>query len=220
MKKLLFLALLLVVGYKYLPHDLPFLSSAGAFDKSGKPLVVVFVGPNCGAACETIQSTLKERGVSYQEISVTGPDGGPVSNKYGVSRWPVTLIGKQEFHSEDTMGINGALAEAYGMETLPRMQRAAMARHFDADGRAKVIMYGTTWCPYCKQQREFFAAHGVPFDDVDVEASEASELAYQSLKGNGYPLIYVGYRRFSGYKEQEILDAIAQLKKAKPQKAG
>ena len=220
MKKFLLLLVLLAVGYKYLPRDLPFFGSPGAFDKSGKPLVVLFVGPNCGAPCDKVQSTLKERGVSYQEISVAGPDGAPVSNKYGVNRYPVTLIGKQQIVGDDLISIGGALAEAYGPETLPRMQRVAMANHFDAEGRPKVIMYGTTWCPYCKQQREFFAANGVRFDDVDVEASQSSEIAYRALQGEGYPLTYVGYRRFSGYKEQEILDAIAELKKAKAQKAG
>ena len=79
MKKFLLLLVLLVVGYKYLPRDLPFFSSPGAFDKSGKPLVVLFTGPNCGVPCDKVQITLKERGVSYQEISVAGPDGAPVS---------------------------------------------------------------------------------------------------------------------------------------------
>ncbi len=220
MKKILLLAILGFAAYKFFPNSLPFLSSAGAFDKSGKPLVVVFVGPVCGGPCDTVKSTLKARGVSFQEINVVGEDGAPVSNKYGVSRFPTTLIGKQEILGDDTMRITSALAEAFGMETLPRMERMAMANHFDAQGRAKVIMYGTSWCPYCKQQREFFAAHGVRYDDLDVEASTASETAYHALKGDGYPLTYVGFRRFSGFQQQEILDAIAELKKAKPVKAG
>jgi hypothetical protein len=45
-------------------------------------------------------------------------------------------------------------------------------------------------------------------------------LAYQVLKGIGYPLTYVGVRRFSGYNEQDILAAIAELKKTKPGKTG
>lgn len=219
MKKILFFAVLLIVGYKYLPHDLPFFSSAGAFDKNGKPLVVAFVGPECGGPCDKVLNTLKERGVSYEEVNVAGPDGAPVSNKYGVSSYPVTLVGKQQIQGDDIMGINAALAEAYGADLLPRMQRAAMTNHFEADGRAKVVMYGTTWCPYCKQQRDYFTANGVPFDDIDVEASQAGELAFKTLQGNGYPLIYVGYRRFSGYSEKEVLNAVAELKKSKPKKA-
>ncbi len=221
MKKFLFLALLVFAGYKYFPNSLPFLSTAGAFDKSGKPLVVVFVGPNCAGPCDTVQGTLKERGISYQVIDVVGADGAPVSNKYGISHFPTTLIGKQEILGDDTMRITSALAEAYGIDMiLPRMERMVMANHFDAQGRAQVVMYGTSWCGYCKQQRAFFAAHGVPFDDVDVEASQPSQLAYRALKGNGYPLTYVGFRRFNGYQEKEILEAIAELKKAKPQKLG
>lgn len=220
MKKFLVLAILLVVVYKYFPNSFPAFSSAGAFDKSGKPLVVVFVGPNCGGPCDTVLSTLTTRGINFEEINVAGPNGAPVRNKYGISRYPTTLVGKQEILGDDTVRITQALAEAYGMDMLPRMERLAMANHFAPDGSAKVVMYGTSWCPYCKQQRAFFAAKGVSFDDVDVEASQSSELAYRALKGNGYPLTYVGYRRFSGYQEQEILAAIAELKKAKFAKAG
>lgn len=216
MKKFLFLAVLVAAAYKFFPNSFPFLSAPGAFDKSGKPLVVVFLGPNCGGPCDTVQGLLKERSISYQTIDVVGSDGAPLSNKYGINRFPTTLVGKQEILGDDTVRITSALAEAYGMETLPRMERMAMANHFDAEGRGKVIMYGTSWCPYCKQQREFFTANGVPFDDVDVEASQAGGLAYATLKGNGYPLIYVGYRRFSGYTEQEILATLAELKKSKP----
>lgn len=220
MRKFLLLALLVVAAYKLSPQSFPFLSTPGAFDKSGKPLVVVFVGPNCGGPCDAVVNTLQQRGVSFQTIDVVGADGAPVKNKYGIHRYPTTLIGKQEILGDDTTRITGALAEAYGIEVLPRMQGLAMSNHFDAAGRAKVVMYGTTWCGYCKQQRAFFAAQGVPFDDVNVEASQASELAYRALDGNGYPLTYVGFRRFAGYQEQEILQAIAELKKAKPGKTG
>ena len=221
MKKFLLLALLLAVGYKFFSNSFPSFSASGAFDKSGKPLVVVFLGPNCGSPCDTVQNTLKERGITYQTIDVAGADGSPVGNKYGVTRFPTTLIGKQEILGDDTQQITTALAEAYGMEMiLPRMERMVMANHFDAEGRAQVVMYGTTWCPYCKQQREFFAANGVPFDDLDIEASPSNQLAYRALKGNGFPLTYVGYRRFTGYQGKEILEAIAELKKSKPKKVG
>ncbi len=220
MRKFLLLALLAVVAYKFSTNGFPSFSPAGAFDKSGKPLVVVFVGPNCGGPCATVQSLLTQRGIPFAEVNVVGSDGAPVKNKYGIHRYPTTLIGKQEILGDDTQRITAALAEAYGMETLPRMERLAMANHFDAEGRAKVFMYGTSWCPYCKQQREFFLANGVGFEEVDVEASQANELAYRALGGSGYPLTYVGFRRFAGYQEREILQAIAELKKSRPGKTG
>lgn len=220
MKKFLLLALLAVAAYKFFPNSFPFPSQAGAFDKAGKPLVVLFVGPQCGGPCDTVKNLLTQRAIPFSEIDIAGADGAPVKNKYGINRYPTTLIGKQEILGDDTQRISAALAEAYGIDTLPRMQRLAMANHFDAQGRAKVIMYGTSWCPYCKQQREFFAANGVHSEEIDVEASQANELAYRALDGNGYPLTYVGFRRFAGYQEREILEAIAELKKAKPATRG
>jgi hypothetical protein len=33
----------------------------------------------------------------------------------------------------------------------------------------EVIMYMTTWCPYCKQARKFFDRHGIVYVEYDVE---------------------------------------------------
>jgi glutaredoxin len=114
------------------------------------------------------------------------------------------------------MQITSALAENYGKEVLTRMENMAMDNHFDTEGRAKVVMYGTSWCPYCKQQREYFAANKIPYEEIDVEQSKSNELLYSALQGAGYPLTYVGYRRFSGYKEEEIVTALKELAKAGP----
>ena len=77
MKKLLFLAVLVAAAYKFLPNSFPFLSTPGAFDKGGKALVVVFLGPNCGGPCDAVQGLFKERGISYQTIDLVGSDGAP-----------------------------------------------------------------------------------------------------------------------------------------------
>lgn len=216
MKKFLFLLVVAGVVYKFFPQSLPFLSSGGAFDKDGKPLVIVFVGPECGTHCDNVLSTLHARKIAFEEINTAGPDGAPVRNAYNISRYPTTLIGKQEILGDDIPRLSAALAEAYGIDTLPRMERLAMANHFDAEGRPKVVMYGTAWCGYCKQQREYFATHGVDYDDINVETSDAGQLAYRALQGGGYPLIYVGFRRFQGFHGQDLLDTIAEQKKSKP----
>lgn len=216
MKKLLVLAFIAFAGYKFYQNGFSFSRPNGAFDKHGKPLVVLFVGPGCEAPCERIQGVLKSRGINYEEISVAGPDGAPVANKYGIDRFPTTLIGKQEILGDDIMRITSSLAEAYGSEVLTRMERMAMDNHFDAQGHAKIVMYATSWCPYCKKQREFFNANNIPFDEIDVEASKSNEILYSALQGTGYPLTYVGYRRFPGYKEEEIVGALKELSKTKP----
>jgi glutaredoxin len=216
MKKLIILAVLVFAGYKFYQNGFSVMPAKGAFDKQGKPLVVLFVGPGCGAHCERIQTALNERGVAYEEINVVEADGKPAANKYGINRFPTTLIGKHEVLGDDIMRITAALAETYGKEVLTRMESMAMENHFDTGGRAKVVMYATKWCSYCKKQREYFAANNIPYEEIDVEASRSNELLYNALQGTGYPLTYVGYRRFSGYNEGPIVTAMKELEKARP----
>lgn len=215
MKNLLLLALLAFVGFKLHQNGYSPFSPSGAFDKSGKPLVVLVVGPGCGEPCDKVVSLLNQRGVQFEQISVAGPDGAPVSNKYHVTRYPTTLVGKQEILGDDSPRISAALAEAFGKDVLTRVEQIAMDRHFDAQGKPKVVMYGTSWCPYCKQQRAFFADNKIAYEEIDVEASQPNELAYRMLQGNGYPLTYVGYRRFNGFHDAEIVTALAELSKLK-----
>jgi glutaredoxin len=212
MKKFILLALLVFAGYKFHQNGYSFKKPIPV-GKDGQPLVVLIVGPGCGAHCESIRDLLSQRGIHYEEIDIAGADGAPVQNKYGITRYPITLIGNQEILGDDLMRITASLAENFGSKVLTRSERMATEGHFDAQGRAKIVMYATSWCPYCKQQREYFAANNIAYEEIDVEQSESGMSRYQALQGAGYPLTYVGYRRFSGYKEGELLNAIAEVSK-------
>ncbi len=215
MKKFVFLALLVFAGYKFHQNGYSFKRPA-AISKDGTPLVILFVGPGCGIHCDRIRDLLSERGIEHEEIDIAGPDGAPVQNKYGISRFPTTLIGNQEILGDDLMRITASLAETFGSKVLTRSERMATEQHFDAEGRAKTVMYATSWCQYCKKQREYFAANNIAYEEIDVEESESNKLMYQALQGTGYPLIYVGYRRFSGYSEDNLLNAIAEVSELQP----
>lgn len=211
MKKLILLAVLLFGGYKLYSigafDNLPFLKKPGAFDADGKAMVRLFVGPGCEAPCAEIESLLQGRKVDYERVDISTPEGA----KHGVRRYPSILVG-----NDSAVGgkfeIIGALAKNLGPEVLSRSERLAMQNHFDDDGRAIVVMYGTDWCAFCKKQREFFASNDIPFIELDPEKSNAAKTAYTILQGNGYPLTYVGYQRFDGYKASEIKDAVAAIR--------
>ena len=214
MKKLLFLALIGFGAFKaYQSQDWFKGGGAAAVDKSGKALVILFTGPDCGDACARLAAAIKERGLDYQVTELIGPDGAPVKNPYGVKGYPTVVVGKQRIEGDNLHALTAALGEAFGKDGLARRERMAMDDHFDAQGKPKVVLYGTAWCGYCAKQRELFAAQNIAFDDVNVEESETGKFAYAALQGNGYPLTYVGYRRFSGYQEGEILAAISELSK-------
>jgi glutaredoxin len=202
--------LLLFGGYKFYGigafDHLPFLKKPGAFDANGKAIVRLFVGPGCESVCGEIEALLQNRKIDYDLVDVASPEG----QKYGVHQYPLIQVG-----NDSAMGgrlqIVGALASNLGPEVLSRSERLVMQNHFDENGRAIVMMYGTDWCPYCKRQREYFRSNDIPFTELNPEKSARAKTAYTILQGNGYPLTYVGYQRFDGYKEGEIKNAVAAI---------
>jgi glutaredoxin len=216
MKKIILLAVLLFGAYKLhaigaLDH-MPYLNklglkNPGAFDADGKAMVRLFVGPGCEAVCGDIESLLQSRKIDYTRVDIATPEGA----QYAVQRYPLLQVG----HDSAVGGkfeIIGALARNLGPAVLSSSERLAMQNHFDDQGRAIVVLYGTEWCAFCKKQRAYFASHDIPFIEFDPEKSEAARTAYTRLQGNGYPLTYVGYQRFDGYHEGEIKDAVAAIR--------
>lgn len=208
MKKMIIFGLLLFGGYKlYSTGHLPFLKEPGAFDANGKAIVRLFVGPGCEVPCGEIEKMLSARKIEYDLVDIATPEGA----KYGVHQYPLIQVGK-----DSALGgrweILGALASNLGPEVLSRNEHAAMQNHFDDNGRAIVVMYGTDWCPHCKRQREYFASHNIPYIELNPEKSSAAKTVYAILQGGGYPLTYVGYQRFVGYKAPEIKDAVAAIR--------
>ncbi|RSZ56721.1 hypothetical protein HF313_29720 [Massilia atriviolacea] len=211
MKRILFLAL--VAGgalYAYKTGRLGG-NGGGSFDKDGKPAVMLFTSADCGEPCDKVRTELKKRVIGFQEVILSEPD-----RKYGVNAMPTVIAGKQRTVGDDVHKLAGMLGEVLGKDALTRRERIALSAHFDEQDKPRVVLYGTKWCGYCKAQRELFQEKNIPFEDVDVEESEAGLMAYNSLAGSGYPLTYVGYRRFGGYNESEILAAVNELKD-KPQ---
>jgi len=60
------------------------------------------------------------------------------------------------------------------------------------------VLYGTTWCGYCKKLRGEFAEHNVDYLDYDVEKPAKQTWLLKALGIGGYPTVYVGYQRVRG----------------------
>ena len=76
------------------------------------------------------------------------------------------------------------------------MQLAAMA---DYDREQKVVMYATSWCPYCQQARNYFREQGISYTEYDIERDAEAKQRYQAFGGRGIPVIFVGKRRMNGF---------------------
>ena len=63
----------------------------------------------------------------------------------------------------------------------------------------RVVMYATSWCPYCRKARDYFRSRNIPYTEHDIEKDPAAHRRFKSLGGKGVPLILVGERQMSGF---------------------
>lgn len=63
----------------------------------------------------------------------------------------------------------------------------------------RVVMYSAVWCGYCKQARQYFQQNGISFVEYDIEKDQRARKAYDSIGGNGVPVILVGDKRMNGF---------------------
>ena len=73
-----------------------------------------------------------------------------------------------------------------------------------------VVMYATSWCPYCAKARAYFARTGTPYVEHDIERSAAAKMEFKRLGGRGVPLILVGKDKLSGFNELAFESMLAR----------
>ncbi len=64
----------------------------------------------------------------------------------------------------------------------------------------EVILYTTSWCPYCKKAKDFFATRNIHFTEYDVEKDREAAARKKRLNpGGGVPFAIVNGHAISGY---------------------
>ncbi len=65
---------------------------------------------------------------------------------------------------------------------------------------AKVELYTTSWCPYCKKAVDFFRSRGIPFREYDIEKDPAAARRKQQLDSrSGVPLAVINGKKILGF---------------------
>lgn len=83
---------------------------------------------------------------------------------------------------------------------------------------AKITIYSTTWCAFCKTEKQYLDKLGIPFVEKDIETDEA---AYKELMeksgGNfrGVPVTDIAGDLVLGFDRQKI-DSLIQAKGLAP----
>ena len=73
---------------------------------------------------------------------------------------------------------------------------------------ARVVLYSTEWCGYCKATRRFLDEKGIPFKEFDIDTAASARQAYEALGGRGIPIPDVNGTLIRDFKPDAILAAL------------
>ncbi|BBP75030.1 glutaredoxin family protein [Pseudomonas gingeri] len=74
--------------------------------------------------------------------------------------------------------------------------------------KARVTLYATDWCGYCKLTRRFLDQKGIPYREFDIEKNAEARKAYEALGGGGIPILDVNGTLIRGYQPEAIIAAL------------
>jgi len=79
---------------------------------------------------------------------------------------------------------------------------------FSSVGKEKVVLYATSWCPYCEKTRVFFRENNIHYFEYDIEKSKEGRRQFDILKGNSIPLVVADGKIIRGFNTPAILKAL------------
>lgn len=99
--------------------------------------------------------------------------------------------------------VGAGLVLAYGATyarswLTPEYTEANNGKYF-AGKNTQIIVYGTSWCKYCKLTSEYFNKNNVSFEVLDIEKSELAKQQHAEIGEEGIPVVLIGNRRIVGY---------------------
>jgi glutaredoxin 3 len=76
----------------------------------------------------------------------------------------------------------------------------------------KVVMYTTSWCPYCARARQLLEKKGVEFEEIDVDTRPEARNEMMARSGRRtVPQIFIGPTHVGGCDDLFALDASGRL---------
>lgn len=127
----------------------------------------------------------------------------------------MSVAGKLKTAGLYALILAAGLAVGLGAAKIPKLlerpyQTGNYSNHF-ADASSKVVVFGTTTCPFCAKARDYLADKKVAFADFNVDKSEAAQKQYATLKVKAVPAILIGDRLITGFRPDAIDDALKAI---------
>jgi glutaredoxin-like YruB-family protein len=74
-----------------------------------------------------------------------------------------------------------------------------------------VIIYTTTWCPFCNEAKNYLNSKGIPFEEKNVEIDlQAREEMIEKSGQLGVPVIDIDGKIIVGFSPEEIEEALKE----------
>ena len=93
---------------------------------------------------------------------------------------------------------------AAGPDPMPAAAIAAATSTPAAEKVHEVVMYGATWCGYCAQTRQYFAANGIRYTEHDIENSDEGRRGFAASGARGIPLVLIDGTQVQGFNPQHM----------------
>ncbi len=76
----------------------------------------------------------------------------------------------------------------------------------------KIMIYSTTWCPYCRSAKAFFDQKRIAYEEIDLTGDDAGREALVKRTGRtSVPQIFIGEHHVGGYDDLRALDRAGGL---------
>jgi glutaredoxin 3 len=83
----------------------------------------------------------------------------------------------------------------------------------DRTGSPEVVMYSTTWCPYCARARALLQRKSVAYREIEIDEEPAQREAMLARSGGRrtVPQIFIGERHVGGFDDLYALEQSGEL---------
>ncbi len=77
-----------------------------------------------------------------------------------------------------------------------------------------VLLYTTSWCPYCLRAKQLLREKGVQWNEIDIEGNQSHRQAMKEASGRStVPQIFINGTHVGGSDDLFELDSIGELDK-------
>ncbi len=101
--------------------------------------------------------------------------------------------------------------DSQNTEPVPDVKKQESKPSITTKKTHEVVLYGTSWCPYCRKARDFFRSRGIDFIEYDIEKDKEAAIRKKELDTRGgVPFAIINGRSIHGFSESAYERALQE----------